>query len=385
MANVGIVGGLLLGLSMATAAGETPSKVTIRRVPNQGIQPQVAVDKKGIVHLIYFSGDVRAGDIFYVRSEDGTTFSQPLRVNSRPGSAIAIGNIRGAHLAVGKSSRIHVAWMGSDKAEPKGPRGASPMLYTRLNDAGTAFEPQRNIIQSAAGLDGGGSVAADESGNVYVAWHAPPPGGKGEDQRRVWIAHSRDEGKSFSPEQSAYAQPTGACGCCGMRAFADSHGSVYLLYRAATEQVHRDMYLLRSADHGATFQGEDVGPWEISGCPMSTASFAQSPEGVLAAWETEGQVYYARIDPKTGKRSPPVGAPGTPDRRKHPAVTGNAKGETILVWTEGMGWNRGGSLAWQVYDSDGKATTEKGRADGVPTWSLVAVLSRPNDGFIVIY
>jgi DNA-binding beta-propeller fold protein YncE len=43
------------------------------------------------------------------------------------------------------------------------------MLYARLDDAGTAFEPQRNLIQVAAGLDGGGSVAADQAGNVYVA------------------------------------------------------------------------------------------------------------------------------------------------------------------------------------------------------------------------
>ena len=35
------------------------------------------------------------------------------------------------------------------------------MLYTRLNDTGDAFEPQRNVIQKRVGLDGGGSVAAD--------------------------------------------------------------------------------------------------------------------------------------------------------------------------------------------------------------------------------
>src|SRR5947209_16049514 len=39
-------------------------------------------------------------------SEDaGRTFSTPLQVNSRAGSAIAVGNIRGAHLALGKNGR----------------------------------------------------------------------------------------------------------------------------------------------------------------------------------------------------------------------------------------------------------------------------------------
>ena len=249
------------------------SKVNGLRVPHSGIQPQVTVESKGIVHLIYFTGDPGAGDIFYVHSENGgSSYSPPLRVNSQPGSAIALGNIRGAHLAVDKEGRIHVAWNGSGKAEPKGPKEAIPMLYARLNDSGTAFEPQRNIIQSAVGLDGGGSVAADESGNVYVAWHAPAPGGVGEEQRRVWIAHSSDEGRSFAREKPASSQPTGACGCCGVRAFADSRGSVYLLYRSATEQIHRDLYLLTSTDHGANFQGEHISPGEIGGCPMSSAS-----------------------------------------------------------------------------------------------------------------
>jgi hypothetical protein len=89
---------------------EQPSKVTLLRVPHRGIQPQVAVDAKGTVHLIYYSGSPGAGDIFYIRSEDGgTSFSTPLRVNSRPGSAIALGNMRGAHLAVGKGGRVHVS------------------------------------------------------------------------------------------------------------------------------------------------------------------------------------------------------------------------------------------------------------------------------------
>jgi hypothetical protein len=179
---------------------------------------------------------------------------------------------------------------------------------------------------------------------------------RGEENRRIWVAHSSDEGKTFARERPAFRRLTGACGCCGMRAFADGKGTVYLLYRGATEGVHRDMYLLTSADHGVSFQGQDVGRWNINSCPGSTAACAQSASGVLTAWETEGQVYCARIDPETGKRSLPVAASGASHNRKYPAVAGNAQGETILVWTEGMGWDKGGSLAWQVYNKAGKPT-----------------------------
>ena len=118
---------------------------------------------------------------------------------------------------------------------------------------------------------------------------------------------------------------------------------------------------------------------------MSSFALAESPHTVLAGWETNGQVYFARIDPASGERSGPVAAPGPAKFRKHPVVAGNAEGEAILVWTEGMLWNRSGSLAWQVFHKDGRPTVEKGRDDGVPTWSLVAVFARPDGGFTIVY
>jgi hypothetical protein len=370
----------MLLLAVSAVGSEPPQKVTLMRIPAGGIQPQVAVDAKAAIHLLFYKGDPQHGDLYYARSHDGgATFSAPVRVNSVAGSAIAVGNIRGGHLAIGKDGRVHVAWNGSQGGL------RAPMLYARLNDAGTAFEPQRNVIQRAYGLDGGGAVAADASGDVYVLWHAPEPGKEGEGNRRVWIAHSRDDGKSFQPERAAYDRPTGACGCCGLNAFADRSGALYALYRSATEMVHRDMYLLVSRDKAESFQGEDISKWNVGYCVMSSASFAESSTSVLAAWETEKQAYFARIHPASGKISAPRPAPGAAENRKHPAVAANAKGETLFVWTEGMGWKKGGRVAWQLYDKSGKPTPEHGAADGVPTWSLVATFAHPDNSFTIVY
>lgn len=101
------------------------------------------------------------------------------------------------------------------------------MLYSQLDPSGTGFGSQRTLIHTASGIDGGGAIAADRAGNVYVFWHAPLPGGKDEADRRVWLAHSSDDGKTFSPERVAFNQPTGVCGCCGMNAFADSRGTLH--------------------------------------------------------------------------------------------------------------------------------------------------------------
>jgi hypothetical protein len=210
---------LLLGLSVVppSAWAEGAGKVKLERVPHGGIQPQVAVDAKGTIHLIYFKGTPAAGDVFYVRSAKAAgKFSKPIRVNSQRGSAIATGNIRGAHLALGRKGRVHVAWNGSGKAEPKAPGKANPMLYARLNDSGTAFEPQRNLMGFAGVLDGGGSVAADGAGNVYVTWHSPPRDARGEGTRRVWVAHSSDDGKTFAAAKRRSRKrpaPAAAAGC----------------------------------------------------------------------------------------------------------------------------------------------------------------------------
>jgi hypothetical protein len=150
----------LVVLFPIVAFAQTPA-VSALRCPNDGIQPQVAVDSTGRVHLIYLKGEDGDSDIFYVASaDDGKTWSKPLRVNSQAGAAIATGTVRGAHLAIGKGNRVHVAWMGSSTAMPKAPSDSTPMLYARMNDARDGFEPQRNMITRATGLDGGGSLAA---------------------------------------------------------------------------------------------------------------------------------------------------------------------------------------------------------------------------------
>lgn len=85
-----------------------------------------------------------------------------------------------------------------------------------------------------------------------------------------------------------------------------------------------------------------------------------------------------RVDSKTGKVSEPV-SPSV--KAKHPVAAGNAKGETLLAWVEGTSWGTGGAVAWQVYDGRGNPTLDRGRTDGVPAWSLIAVVAKPDGSF----
>lgn len=373
---------LVLGLLFAggTPVGADP-KVTLIKVPHGGLQPQALADAKGTIHLLYFKGEPAAGDLFYVRREAGKeSFTTPLRINSQPASAIAVGTVRGGQFALGKAGRVHVVWNGSGKAKAK---GGAPVLYSRLNDAGDAFEEQRDLRHDTEVLDGGCTVAADEAGNVLVAWHAVTTGDKGEGNRQVWVSHSRDDGKSFTKETPAWKEPTGVCGCCSMRAFG-VNGSVHMLYRSATDEADRSIYLLSSSDKGRTFQGALVDRWKISHCPMSTMFFAAGPKGVVAAWDTAGRVLFSTVKPGTTEFTKPQSPPKAGKASKHPVIAFDDKGNMILVWTEGTAWMRGGAVAWQVYDASGTAL-EAGRRDGaIPVWGLPAVVPG-GDGFIIFH
>lgn len=372
-----------LAFSRSVRADATPLAVETIRIPNGGVQPQVAIDRKGVLHLVYLAGDAGHSDIFHVRSTDfGRSFSTPVRVNSQAGSAIGMGTVRGEQLAIGRDGWIHVAWLGSSTANPKAPGDMSPMLYSRSPDGGDHFEAQRNLIEQHPGLDGGGSIAADAKGNVYVAWHSPDHPGAGEQARRVWIRHSSDDGATFEAEHPASDSQTGACGCCGMQLFESSNGSIYALYRSADKVVHRDMTLLSlsAGAHATTI--EDVAPMNASTCIMSTAAFAQSGKDVLAAWETSGQVYWCDIN---SKRIDAIAASGRGNNRKHPTLAVNSSGQVLMAWTEDTSWNRGGSIAWQIYDGSGNPVGSLGKAQGLPVWGAPAALARPDGSFVVIY
>ena len=116
--QIAVITACSFGLLPGRPAAAEPPLITLLRTPDGGIQPQAASDSKGVMHLIYYKGDPAGGDIFYTtRQPRQETFSKSLQVNTQPSSAIALGTIRGAQLAIGKSNRVHVVWNGSAAAK----------------------------------------------------------------------------------------------------------------------------------------------------------------------------------------------------------------------------------------------------------------------------
>ncbi len=363
--------------------------IVVERLPEGGIQAQAAVDSKGTVHVVFFKGPPEAGDLYYSHwsAVAGPAAAMgPVRVNSEPHTATAIGSIRTEQIAIGKDDRIHIVWNG---IAPKGNKPYAPlyMAYARMNDKGTGFEPQRNLCRWSGYLDGGGSIAADREGNVYALWHTAPPDNKqGEAGRGVFLAISRDNGATFERERMINPVPTGACACCGMRALVDHVGTLRVLYRSASRGgTERDTMLLTSTDKGKSFQLRTLDPWSLNACPMSSFSLADSAGVPVAAWETREQVFWAPLTVDGSPARPASAAPGGVGKSKHPVVLADGRGHLLFAWTEGTGWQRGGAVGWQLYDAGGAPIGPPGHADGLPVWSLLTAYTRPDGAFVILY
>lgn len=372
---------VFLGGWRGTPQQSTAPRVDVMSVPDGGIQPQAVTDSAGTVHLIYFKGEAAGGDLFYARrAVSAPAFSTPRRVNSEAGTAIATGSVRGGQVALGRDGWIHVAWNGSRPVDRDGEK-RTPMWYSRLRPGAQDFEPQRAIGRQTRHLDGGGSIAADRTGRVFVVWHAAGAQ-DGETNRRLYVATSSHDGARFAAEEG-YSNEAGACGCCGLETLVDARGALNILYRSAGATIHRDAMWMRIDARGAT-SAIDLQPWELAACPMTTFAMATAPGGIIAAWETQQQIHTALLDPNGGTATPPIAVSGK-GLRKHPAVAVNAAGDRLIAWTEGTAWARGGSLGWELFDRRGVSLASASSAGAVPVWGLPAAIARPDGSFLVLH
>jgi hypothetical protein len=268
-----------------------------------------------------------------------------------------------------------VVFTGSEVSQPK-PRLAGLPLVAELHGgvAGAAwFETQ--VIPSGVGIDGGATIAASPDGTINVVWHASPKPDGDEQSRRLWIARSVDDGKTFAAPIEIDTAKLGACGCCALTAFAESD-RLDILYRTADQMVHRNVTLVALDSTLKPITSRTLSEDNVGKCVMSTFSAA----GGVIAWESQNQIMLART---TGGDLARLG--NMKNNPKHPRVA--VWGDYVLVaWTENTGWNKGGGLAWQLLNRDLKPIDGAcGTKNDLPVWDYPAVAAQPDGSFLILY
>jgi hypothetical protein len=118
--------------------------------------------------------------------------------------------------------------------------------------------------------------------------------------------------------------------------------------------------------------------WRVAMCPMSSASLMSAAQTLRAAWENDGQIV-------TGLMGEPAASAQKvgPKNAKHPALAQNAKGQTLIASVIGSGWNKAGSLHWDLLDAQGRVT-DSGDGDKLPVWSYAVAYARPDGSFVIL-
>lgn len=382
---------LVLSLFALTLVCHAEPSVTAFKLPNGGIRPQAMIDASGVVHIVQADSKVR-GDLVYVKHHpDQNKFSKPIKVLNQ-----AEGMAAGFNMALGKNGRVHVMIrptpkyskmaMGEDAFNEMFKSKARffvlrYMLHSRLNDAGTAFEKERNFVGGTIGFEGVGALVADSDGsNVYAFWPGQTEPGP-EMDRDMYMAVSTDEGANWSEPRKLDIDIEGNCRCCPIQATMDLEGNLYIIHRNSVKTSptswDKDTFVLKSEDQGKTWTKTMIQKWEKCGCPGAPYSLTSGPSGAVFGFQTRGVSSFARADsPQTI-----IEAPDSGNTRSRPMVAINQKDEVLFCWIEAQ------DVVWQVFGKDGKPMPEtSGRLEGVAAkWSNAAVVATASNDFLLYY
>jgi hypothetical protein len=248
---------------------------TLPQTLSQGSQPQVSMDGKGILRIVFGRND----SIFCAVSKNqGNSFSAPNFVGHVTG--MHLGMSRGPQLAASLHTAVITAM---DKL--------GDIHFFQLDAAKGAWIKKGfvNDKRSSApeGLMG---LAADAQDNFYAVWLDT----RQEKKNNIYFSMLSGKTGKWSSNLLAYRSPDShVCECCKPN-IAVKNGTVVIMFRNWLEGS-RDLYTIRSVNNGLSFstaQKLGAGTWKLNGCPMDggALSFDKNSK-VQTTWQRKGVVY----------------------------------------------------------------------------------------------
>jgi hypothetical protein len=346
---------LWFGFVLMAASGQfvnaAGTKITTVSVPSGGLAVSAKIDAKGVIHLVCDSSD---GPQYFQSADHGATFSAPMPLldqsSRKPGLEFMSWD-----MAVTPEGAVHVV-LGNNAWKLKLPKDEWGFFYTRRLPNGTAFSPLKNINHKPSE---GFSLAVSDSGTVSAVWMAD----------KLYANVSHDGGNTFSStvELDPALNP---CNCCTTSSVYGADGRLAILYREETDN-NRDMYLALwdQKPNQVTKTRVSTTPWKIDSCPMTYYSVVRNGNGYIAAWPTQGEIYFARLDAN--------GTPISPKEIKTLGSSGMRSGIIPVVAPDGhtlVAWKKENQLGWQLYDEHGRPRGNPGstRSNGTGVAGVVS-------------
>jgi len=277
-------------------------------------QPQLAMD--GLTAVVTYGA---GNDVFAAVSNDGgQSFGKRVLVGNA--GVISLGRHRGPRVAIGGGA-IVVAAIAGEKG-----KGQDGELYTwRSTDLGKTWSgPKRVSDVPGAAREGLHALAAGPKGVFFATWLDLRAKGT-----RLMAAISRDAGATWSPNFPVYESADGhICECCHPSVAIAPDGALHVMFRNWLGGS-RDMWVATSRDNGKSFSAKKMGEgtWVLNACPMDGGGLAVKGNGELVtSWRREQKIFWTD--------GPAFQAPDW--NGKDSALALDANGKPVIAWTEGM-------------------------------------------------
>jgi hypothetical protein len=286
------------GCARKAESRQPMAAVRISSVEVDAAEPSIAASPSGAVYVAWVEHVDGGANVMVGRFDQ--TVAAAVRVNAKVGEATAW---RGdpPSLAAAPDGILYVVWTSRLPDQPH----ATDLYMSVSRDNGRSFEaPVRINADEQSGPQGMHSLAIGPQGTVYVAWLEerkkahPVVIDKGQQKhkheeanREVFVASSKDGGKTFSSKTQVASD---ACPCCKTSLSVAPDGRIYASWRQVLPGNFRHIAVASSADQARTFSTPVIvsdDRWMLAGCPVSGSSLSVSSDGTLQVlWYADGQV-----------------------------------------------------------------------------------------------
>ncbi|MGH9360446.1 MAG: hypothetical protein ACRD2T_00910 [Thermoanaerobaculia bacterium] len=231
---------LALLLPGAGEGAAAPAPVVIAA---EAIQPQLAIDGAGAIHVVC----IHRGDIAVLSSRDGgKTFGGPsIAIDTR--GRTRGGLQRGPRIGVDRKGKISVtAPVVFDEEEYKKRYPTSELYLVESSDGGKSWTRPLRINEVAKKApEALHWMAVAPEGEVHVSWLDLREAAGGQDLYYARIAGGK-VGKNIRVARDV-------CNCCAPGLAVDGRGDPFIAYREGGSKESREVLAIRSTDRGATF------------------------------------------------------------------------------------------------------------------------------------